>query len=208
MFLIENRTFSEAKLACTEGEETEKSGHKKLFMTGIFIEGGVRNHNQRLYPVTEISKAVNNINDQIRDGLTVYGESDHPEELTINIDRISHKIDKMWMESNAGHGKLRILPTPQGNIIRTLIEHEGTLGVSSRGSGNVNDRGEVSDFEIVTVDVVVRPSAPNAYPKAVFEAFNAKRGAIIEDLAKAVSHDPKAQKHFHKELLTWISNLK
>jgi hypothetical protein len=83
------------------------------------------------------------------------------------------------------------------------------LGVSSRGSGNVDDRGNVSDFEIVTVDIVARPSAPEAYPKAVYEALNMRRrGAVIEDLAHAVKHDPKAQGHLAKELLNWINNLK
>jgi hypothetical protein len=89
-----------------------------------------------------------------------------------------------------------------------LLEAGVKLGVSSRGSGNVNENGAVSDFEIITVDIVARPSAPNAYPKPVYEARNSRRGAVIEDLAKAVSNDPKAQKYLHKELLEWINNLK
>ena len=81
------------------------------------------------------------------------------------------------------------------------------LGVSSRGSGNVDDQGYVSDFEIVTVDIVAKPSAPEAYPLPVYESLNWKRGHIVEDLAKAVLHDANAQKHLTKELLLWANKL-
>jgi hypothetical protein len=112
----------------------------------------------------------------------------------------------MWMDGNSGCGKLKILPTPHGQIIRTFVENGVKLGVSSRGSGNVDDRGNVSDFEIVTVDIVARPSAQNAYPKPVYEALNGKRGAIVEDLARAVINDPKAQKFLavrNQQILTY-----
>jgi hypothetical protein len=204
LILKEQLSFEQAKII-VEGSEGE---NKPLYMSGIFIQGGVRNLNEREYPVVEIRSAVEEIGRQIADGYSVCGECDHPEELTINLDRVSHVIERMWMDGNSGMGKLKILPTPMGNIVRTLIEAGVKLGVSSRGSGNVDSRGQVSDFEIVTVDIVARPSAPNAYPKPVYEARNTRRGATIDDLARAVSHDPKAQKHLHKELLTWIGNLK
>lgn len=205
MFLTERLSFDQAGIVV---EADDKEGNKNLYMKGIFIQGGVRNLNERVYPVREIEKAVDNVNDILRKGESVLGECDHPEELTINLDRVSHMITSMWMDGNSGLGKLKILPTPMGNIVKTLIESGVKLGVSSRGSGNVNERGEVSDFEIVTVDIVARPSAPNAYPKPVYEARNGKRGSVVEDLARAVSHDPKAQKHLHRELLDWINNLK
>jgi hypothetical protein len=204
-FLTEHLTYDAAKMM-VESIDNGEGKDKSLYMKGIFIQGGVRNLNERVYPVREIEKAVDNVNDILREGGSVLGECDHPAELTINLDRVSHVIESMWMDGNSGFGKLKILPTPMGNIIRTLTEAGVKLGVSSRGSGNVNDRGEVSDFEIVTVDVVARPSAPNAYPKPVYEARNSKRGNVIQDLAEAVAHDPKAQKHFHKELLNWINN--
>ena len=208
-FLSEHLTFDQASVLLEHTTEGEGDGAKKnLYMSGTFIQGGVRNLNQRVYPVNEISKAVENINEILHKGESVLGELDHPEELTINLDRVSHMITKMWMDGNTGMGKLKILPTPVGNITRTLLESGVKLGVSSRGSGNVDERGHVSDFEIVTVDIVARPSAPNAYPKPVYEARNSRRGAVIEDLAKAVSHDPKAQKFLQKELLEWINNLK
>ncbi len=183
-------------------------GSKDLFLKGVFVQGGVRNLNGRVYPVREIAKAVEEINQTLRRGDSVLGECDHPEKLTINIDRVSHMIEKMWMDGNAGYGSMKILPTPHGNIIRTLIESGVKLGVSSRGSGDVDDSGSVSDFEIVTVDIVAKPSAPDAYPKAVYEALCSTRGSVIEDLAVAVNSDRAAKKHLAEELHRWIANLK
>jgi hypothetical protein len=207
--LFERLSFDEAKLIV----ETETSGEgenakKKLFMSGVFIQGGVRNLNQRIYPVKEIHRAVENVSEILRKGESVLGELDHPEELTINLDRVSHMITKMWMDGPTGMGKLQILDTPLGQIARTFLESGVKLGVSSRGSGNVNDGGEVSDFEIITVDIVARPSAPNAYPKAVYEALNSSRGRIIGDLAASVSTDAKAQKYLKEELLKYVYSLK
>jgi|SRR5476651_1064921 hypothetical protein len=207
-FLSERLTYDQANIqVVTEAPEFE-GAPKQLYMNGIFIQGGVKNLNERVYPVQEIRRAVDNVNEILIKGESVLGEADHPEELNINLDRVSHMITKMWMDGPNGFGKLKILPTPMGNIVKTLLESGVKLGVSSRGSGNVTDDGEVSDFQIVTVDIVARPSAPNAYPKAVYEAKNGKRGSIIEDLAHAVKHDQKAQKHLTKELLDWINNLK
>jgi hypothetical protein len=177
-------------------------------MKGIFIQGGVRNFNERVYPVKEIDRAVDRVNEILAKGESVIGECDHPEELTINLDRVSHLINEMWMEGSNGMGKLQILPTPKGNIIRTLIESHVKLGVSSRGVGNVDEHGEVSGFEIITVDVVARPSAPEAYPKPVYESLNTRRGRIIDDLANAAVNDPMAMRHLKREMLYAIDQLK
>lgn len=208
-FLTERLTFDQAGLKVELAESADAvTGQRPIFMNGIFVQGGVRNLNERVYPVNEIRRAVENVTEILARGESVLGEADHPEELNINLDRVSHMITQMWMDGPNGMGKLKILPTPMGNIVRTLLESGVKLGVSSRGSGNVTDSGEVSDFQIVTVDIVAKPSAPNAYPKAVYEAMNARRGAIVEDLAKAMKHDAKAQEYLKKELLSWIDKLK
>lgn len=209
LVLTERYSFDQAKCLVEGGGLNETGAPRDLYMRGIFVQGGVKNHNQRVYPVVEIRNAVDQVNECLRRGESVLGEADHPEELNINLDRVSHMITEMYMDGPNGMGKLKILPTPMGNIVRTLLENGVKLGVSSRGSGNVTESGEVSDFEIVTVDVVARPSAPEAYPRAVYEALNMRRrGPVIEDLATAVKHDPKAQSHLAKELLNWINNLK
>ena len=158
--LQENLTFDQAKVVL----ENQNEG-KDLYMKGIIIQGGIRNANQRVYPVSEIGRAVKTLNDQVTGGYSVLGEVDHPEGLNINIDRVSHMITECWMDGDNGYGKLKILPTPMGQLVKTMLESGVKLGVSSRGSGNVREdgSGEVSDFEIITVDVVAQPSAPGAY---------------------------------------------
>ena len=202
LHLREHLTFEKAQCI------TEYDG-KDLYLKGIFIEGEVRNQNQRIYPVNEINKAVKAIQERLQGGQSVLGEADHPDDLNINIDRVSHMITEMDVNGRIGIGKLKLLPTPMGNVVKTLLESGVKLGVSSRGSGNVGPNGYVSDFEIITVDVVAQPSAPNAYPTPVYEALmrNGKKGKISLELAEAVRHDNKAQKHLEKVLLSIIGNI-
>jgi len=191
-------------------ESIEENGEKSTCMSGIFIQAEQQNQNERIYPLREIATAVKNINEKIHGGFSVLGELDHPEELTINLDRASHIITDMWMDGNDGYGKLKILPTPMGKIAETMLKSGVKLGVSSRGSGNVGDSGEVSEFEIVTVDIVAQPSAPNAYPKAIYESlFNMRGGQKIHEMAKAASqHDPIAERYIQQEVVSFINDLK
>lgn len=205
-FLVEYTSFAQADMLI-ETSEDPKTSKKNWYMKGVFIQGGVRNLNGRIYPVNEISRAVDDVNAILARGEDVLGELDHPDKLTINLDRVSHKITGMWMDGNLGVGKLKVLPTPMGQLVQAFLESETKLGVSSRGSGDVNDQGYVSEFEIVTVDIVAKPSAPDAYPVPVYEALNSRRGKIINDLTQAVMHDPKAQKYLHTEVLNWIKKL-
>ena len=209
LYLRENLTFDRAGLQVLSEDSADGNG-KNLYMKGIFIEGGVKNANQRVYPVHEIEKAVTTINEQISNGNSVLGEVDHPDDLKINLDRVSHMIEKMWMDGPAGFGKLKILPTPMGNLVRTMLESGVKLGVSSRGSGNVDDRtGHVSDFEIVTVDVVAQPSAPNAYPKAIYEGLmNMKYGHRLLEVAKEASQDNRVERYLKGEVVKLIKDLK
>jgi hypothetical protein len=202
--LREQMNFEKAKLVF---EQDASGTGKSLYMKGIFIQGGVKNHNHRVYPVHEIRRAVDQINDMIREG-SVLGEIDHPEELNINLDRVSHMITEMYMDGPNGIGKLKILSTPMGQIARAMIEDGVKLGVSSRGSGDVGSNGEVSNFDIVTIDIVARPSAPASFPRPMYESMNARRGAIIEDLARAAVNDVKAQKFLRDELIGFINSLK
>ena len=206
--LTERLTFAQAGMVIEAIQSETDVTHKSLYMKGVFIQGGVRNFNERVYPVREIAKAVDRITDVLSKGESVLGECDHPEELTINLERVSHMVTKMWMDGPNGLGTLKLVPTPMGQLIRTLIEADVKLGVSSRGVGNVDDKGEVSGFEIITVDIVARPSAPDAYPKPVYEALNTKRGRIIEDLADAAIHDPMAMRFLKQELMKAIAQLK
>jgi len=205
--LIERLSHKQAgvKSRIVEGDD----GAKNMFMEGIFVQGNVKNANQRVYPVREIAKAVESVQEKIDQGFPVLGECDHPPELTVNVDRVSHIIESMWMDGPNGYGKLKIVPTPMGNIIRTLIESGATLGVSSRGSGEVNPSGEVSNFEIVTVDIVAQPSAPEAYPKAIYEGLmNMRGGYQTWQLAQNVQTDKVAQKYLSEQIIKFIKELK
>lgn len=205
-YLRENLSFDQSGIVL---ESDDKDG-KSLYLKGIAIQGGIRNANQRIYPVDEIERAVKTLNDQIQNGYSVLGEVDHPDDLKVNLDRVSHMITQMWMEGPNGYGKMKILPTPMGNLIRTMLESGVKLGVSSRGSGNVNDaNGHVSDFEIITVDIVAQPSAPGAYPTPVYEhLMNTRGGHRAFQVAKEVKEDPKAQKYLKEGLLQIIKGLK
>ena len=206
IYLQEHLTFDQAKVVV---ESDDKDG-KNLYMKGICIQGGVKNANQRVYPVSEIAKAVKTLNDQLSGGYSVLGEVDHPQDLKINLDRVSHLITEMWMDGPNGYGKLKILPTPMGHLVKTMLESGVKLGVSSRGSGNVREdgSGQVSDFEIVTVDIVAQPSAPGAYPTPIYEhLMNTKGGNKAFNLAKEIRQDPKAQKFLKDQLVNIIRGL-
>ena len=205
LYLRENLTFETAQIQLVEGKDG-----KELYMEGICIQGGVKNANERIYPVSEITDAVKTLNEQIKDGNSVLGEVDHPDDLKINLDRVCHMITNMWMDGPNGYGKLKILPTPMGELVKTMLQSGVRLGVSSRGSGNVDPHnGHVSDFEIVTVDVVAQPSAPNAYPKAIYEGLmNMKYGHQILEMARESGKDDKIQKYLKDEVSRLIKDLK
>ena len=205
--LRETLTFDQAGIVV---ESKDENNGKSLYMKGICIQGGVKNANQRVYPVNEIQRAVSTLNDQIKGGYSVLGEVDHPEGLNINLDRVSHMVNEMWMDGPNGYGKLKVLPTPMGALVKTMLESGVKLGVSSRGSGNVMEdgSGQVSDYEIITVDVVAQPSAPGAYPTPIYEhLLNARGGYKALELAREVRGDDKAQKYLKESLVNIIKGL-
>jgi len=205
--LSEHLSFDQAKIVL-ESEE-EGSGKKSLHLNGICIQGDIRNANQRVYSSQEIGRAVKTLNEQIAGGYSVLGEVDHPQDLKINLDRVSHMITKMWMDGPNGYGKLKVLPTPMGNLVQTMLESGVKLGVSSRGSGEVDGSGNVQDFEIITVDVVAQPSAPGAYPTPVYEhLMNNTGGYQAFRIAQQVQGDIKAQKYLAESLKRIIAGLK
>lgn len=204
--LLEHNSYDDAKIELVESA-SDSTGAKKLCMKGIMLQADVKNHNQRVYPLNEIANAVNMMNEKIKKFGPIPGECAHPDGLEINIDRISHCISEMWMDGKNGMGKLTLLPTPQGNIIRTVLENGVKLGVSSRGSGEVDRSGNVNGFEIVTIDIVSQPSAPQAYPSTVYEKIMfAKNKDELLHLAEAINHDKSAQKYFQKEIIAWMSD--
>ena len=207
LYLREHLTYDQARVQVLH----EGKDGKDLYMKGICIQGGIKNANQRVYPVNEIQTAVKTLNDQISSGYSVLGEVDHPDDLKINLDRVSHMISEMWMDGPNGYGKMKILPTPMGQLVRTMLESGVKLGVSSRGSGNISEYGggQVSDFEIITVDVVAQPSAPGAYPTPIYEhLMNTRGGNKALGMAAEVRNDKKAQRYLQDAIKNVIKGLK
>lgn len=203
--LSERLTYDQAGIV-TESSDDGKT----LYMKGLCMVGDRENANKRIYPMQEIARAVKSVNEQIKTGHSVLGEVDHPENLTINLDRVSHMITEMWAEGANGYGKLKILPTPMGNLVKTMLESGVKLGVSTRGSGEVNEsNGQVSNFEMVTIDVVAQPSAPNAYPKAIYEGLmNMRGGYRVLEMAAEVNNNKHVQKYLTESVVRLINELK
>lgn len=179
---------------------------KNAWLSGIFMQAGLKNRNGREYPLTEISSAVKSAQQMIKERNGIMGELDHPQTLTINLDRVSHVITELRMDGNNAIGKAKMLNTPMGNIAKEFINNNVQLGVSSRGAGQVNESSGVTGFQFVTVDVVAQPSAPDAFPNAVYESLQMYRsGKKILDLAEATREDPHAQAYLKREILKWLS---
>ena len=204
--LSEHLSFDQAQIVLERDESSD--GKKSLHLNGICIQGDIRNANQRIYSSREIDRAVKTLNEQISGGYSVLGEVDHPQDLRINLDRVSHMITKMWMDGPNGYGKLKVIPTPMGNIVQTMLESGVKLGVSSRGSGEVDSNGNVQGFEIITVDIVAQPSAPGAYPTPVYEhLMNTTGGYKAYTVAQEIQGDEKAQKYIAESLKRLIAGL-
>ena len=151
----------------------EKSGKKKYLIEGVFAQAEQKNRNGRIYPKPILEKAVNAYSEkQVSKGRAV-GELNHPEGPTVNLDKVSHKIDELKFEGNDVMGKATVLDTPMGNIVKGLLEGGCQLGVSTRGMGSLersNDAMVVKDdFILNAVDIVQDPSAPSAFVNGVME---------------------------------------
>lgn len=191
-------------------ETKEEDGRKFWYMKGLFLEGEVENHNGRIYPRVEIAKAVENLNARIAENGPVAGELDHPEGLNINFDRVAVAITDMTMDGNNGIGSMRVIPAGLGLILEGTIVAGVRVGVSSRGSGNVGPDGRVSDFDIITVDAVINPSAPNARPSVSLaeSVLGNKYGREALNLTQYVHDDPVAQKYLEQELKNFLTSIR
>ena len=155
---------------------TEKyKGKKRLCIEGVFLQGGIKNRNGRVYPVDTLSREVGRYSESFIKKGRALGELGHPDGPTVNLDRVSHKIVSLQQEGNNIKGKAQILSTPMGKIAASLIGEGVTLGVSSRGVGSLREErtgikyvGE--DFQLATAaDIVADPSAPDGFVNGIME---------------------------------------
>jgi len=198
--LIEELTPTESHLIT----ETTQDG-KDMYLSGIFMQAELKNRNGRVYPLAEITRAVEGAQKTIREHNGIFGELDHPQSLTINLDRISHAITDIRMEGNNAIGRAKLLETPMGKIAKELVKSGVRLGVSSRGAGAVNE-STVADFNFVTVDIVATPSAPGAMPNTVYESLEmSENGRKVLTLAEQVQEDPAAQEYFKRAFMKFLN---
>lgn len=155
-------------------EMNEKTGQKEMFIEGIFMQAETKNRNGRVYPFDVLNKEVERYN---RDYVTknrAFGELGHPDSPTINLDRVSHMITKLYPDGNNIMGKAKIMDTPNGKIVKSLLDGGASLGVSTRGVGSLKPHNGYQlvqdDFHLATAaDIVADPSAPNAFVQGIME---------------------------------------
>lgn len=153
--------------------ERNERGVKSHFIEGIFMQSEQRNRNGRVYPKNVMERAVDKyVTEQVNTKRAV-GELNHPEGPSINLDKVSHLIEKLEWKNNDVVGKARILETPMGQIVKGLLDGGVRLGVSTRGMGSLEERNGVmyvkDDFILSTVDIVQDPSAPTAFVNGIME---------------------------------------
>ena len=154
--------------------EQKENGKKNYKIKGIFMQADIKNRNGRVYPQEVLEKEVRRYNkDQINNN-RAYGELGHPEGPTINLERASHMITKLYPDGKNFIGEAKVLSTPMGKIVENLLDDGAKLGVSSRGMGSLNQKNGANyvrdDFYLATAaDIVADPSAPNAFVQGIME---------------------------------------
>lgn len=191
-----------------EFHEDAPGGKKFLYLTGTCLESEKWNRNRRFYPKAEIARVVNEMAQKIKEGGPIAGELDHPEGLNMNFDRVSHAITEIHMQDTLGVGRIKVADNQFGHQIRSVVELGVRVGVSSRGSGSVDDRGYVSDYNMVTIDAVLQPSA-DAYPIPVVEAFqHTKNGQEAARLAQFIREDATAQLYMKQAVERFLVDIR
>jgi hypothetical protein len=154
--------------------EEDKNGKKNYAIKGIFLQSDVKNRNGRIYPKEILQKEVHRYNREFIEKNRAFGELGHPDGPTVNLERVSHMIKALHPEGNNFIGEARVLDTPYGKIVKSLIDEGATLGVSSRGMGTLVQAGGANivkdDFYLATAaDIVADPSAPDAFVEGIME---------------------------------------
>jgi len=158
-------------------EQDKKTGKKSYSITGVFMQAEKQNRNGRLYPFGTLQKEVERYNNEYVNKSRAFGELGHPDNPSINLDRVSHMITKLYPDGNNFIGKAKIVDTPMGNIVKGLLDGGACLGVSTRGVGSLKPQNGYQlvqdDFKLATAaDIVADPSAPDAFVKGIMENYD------------------------------------
>jgi hypothetical protein len=181
---------------------------KNMYISGVFMEANIRNRNNRVYSLAEMTRVVEQTQENLKNNMVLFGELDHPNSLQISSDRVSHIITDLRMEGNQAIGKAKILDTPCGKIAQILIKESGSrMGVSSRGAGQVDDQGNVTGYQFVTVDLVTQPSCASAIPSTIYESLDSTvKGRHILTMAEEIQSSEEYQKYLVTEVKQWMNS--
>ena len=154
--------------------EDDAEGKKNYRIRGVFMEADIKNRNNRMYPMAVLEKEVKRYNKEYIQQKRAFGELGHPDGPTVNLERVSHLITKLYPDGKQFVGEAKIMDTPFGKIVKNLIDEGAKLGVSSRGMGSLEPRRDMhvvkDDFYLATAaDIVADPSAPNAFVEGIME---------------------------------------
>ena len=154
--------------------EDDADGKKNYRIKGVFMEADIKNRNNRMYPMAVLEKEVKRYNREYIQQKRAFGELGHPDGPTVNLERVSHMITKLYPDGKQFVGEAKIMDTPYGKIVKNLIDEGAKLGVSSRGMGSLEPRRDMhvvkDDFYLATAaDIVADPSAPNAFVEGIME---------------------------------------
>ena len=168
-------------------KEEKENGKKDYKIKGIFMQADIKNRNGRVYPMDVLEKEVKRYNEEYVDKKRAFGELGHPEGPTVNLDKVSHMITKLEPNGKNIIGEAKIMDTPNGKIVKTLMDERALLGVSSRGMGSLEPKNGANyvkkDFYLATAaDIVADPSAPNAFVEGIYEGkeWVWDNGSLIE----------------------------
>ena len=181
--------------------EAKEDGSKNYVIEGVFAQAEAKNRNGRIYPKPIMEKAVDKYVKEQVNAKRAVGELNHPDGPTVNLDKVSHLITDLKMEGSNVMGKARILDTPMGQIVKGLLEGGVQLGVSTRGMGSLEKKGDAmvvkDDFILSTVDIVQDPSAPDAFVNGIMEGVDwiwdngVLKPQVIEKMEIEIKNAPK-----------------
>ena len=212
------RLFSEAVEEVEYITEDTSSGGKNYKIKGIFLQADVKNRNGRIYPMEVLEKEVEKYKKNFIDQKRAYGELGHPDGPTVNLERVSHLTESLEQDGKNFVGEAKIMKTPMGEIVKSLMDEGCKLGVSSRGMGSLQQKGGTNyvkdDFYLATAaDIVADPSAPNAFVEGVMEGkeWVWNNGALIESHLVELKKDfdvKQRNRNAKKEALEFAKFLK
>ena len=181
------KLFSEAVEEVEYITEAKENGGKNYKIKGIFLQADIKNRNGRVYPMEVLEKEVARYNKKFINEKRAYGELGHPDGPTVNLERVSHMVTELYPDGKNFIGEAKIMETPMGKIVKSLMNEGGKLGVSSRGMGSLDQKNGANyvrdDFYLATAaDIVADPSAPNAFVEGIMEGkeWVWNNGALLE----------------------------